>query len=162
MNKSNGRVNLFEPTNSCFTHQDNISMRKCTDFRDAMIGNWYNTQLSDAFFSQQNINIIQNGIMAGVYKRSNGQYRIGQQSCDELKIIMRSFFLQYSKNVNNNITEQISSLNKLVLDYAINQVFNEATSYMQYKQDISTLAVPILHPVMSKTNDKQLILKHWF
>ena len=97
-----------------------------------------------------------------MYKKSNGQYNIGNQNCDELKIIMRSIFLQYSKNLRGNIPEQIQALNTLVLNYTIKQVYGEAQGYMQYKYDVSTLVNPIQHPVMSKTNDKQLMLKHWF
>ena len=98
----------------------------------------------------------------GVYKLSRGQYVIGRQNVDELKIIMRSVYLQNSKNQPHHITEQIEALNKIVLEYAIKQVYGEAEGYMKYKMDISTLAVPMAHPIMSKVNDKQLELKSWF
>ena len=162
-NISNGRVNIISPdTNTLFSMPDRIPVNECTSFRDAMTGNWYNTVLSDAFFSAGNIQILQNGIRAGVYKRSNGMYVVGNQDCDELKIIMRSMFLQYAKNLPTDITGQIQELNKLVLDYAIKQVYGEAEGYMKYKRDVSTMYTPIPRPVMSKTNDKQLVLKKWF
>lgn len=161
--KSNGRVDILSPnTNVLFSMKDRIVVDSQNDFRGAMTGNWYNTQLSDAFFSAKNIQIIQNGIRAGVYKMSNGQYVIGEQNPNELKIIMRSVFLQYSKNLPNNITEQIASLNNLVLDYAVRQVYGEAVGYMKYKYDTSNMYEPISRPVLSKTNDKQLVLKKWF
>ena len=106
--------------------------------------------------------IVQNGIRAGVYNKSNNQYIIGEQNGDELKIIMRSIFLQYSKNLPNNIADQIRDLNNLVFDYSVNQVYSEAQGYMIYKKDDSTLVVPIARPILSYTNDKQLELKHWF
>ena len=118
--------------------------------------------LSQAFFSRENIQIIQNGIRAGVYKRSNGQYVIGPQDCDSLKIVMRSVFLQYSANQMTNIPQQIEELNKIVLNYCIQQVYSEAQGYMKYVDDVSTLVVPLAHPVQSSTNDKQLELKSWF
>jgi hypothetical protein len=127
-----------------------------------MTGNWYDTALSNAFFSSSNIKIVQNGIRAGVYKKSNGQYVIGEQNGDELKIVMRSIFLQYAKNLPNNITGQIQELNNLVFGYSVNQVYGEAQGYMTYKKDVSTLVVPIAHPILSYTNDKQLELKRWF
>lgn len=160
---SNGRIDIVSPnTNILFSMSDRIPVNECTDFRDAMTGNWYNTILSDTFFSSANIQIIQNGIKAGVYKRSNGMYIVGDQKCDELKIIMRSIFLQYAKNLPNNISSQIESLNTLVLNYAVNQVYGEAEGYMNYKRDASNMYTPIALPVMSKTNDKQLELKKWF
>ena len=99
---------------------------------------------------------------AGVYKRSNGQYLISEQNPDELKIIMRSIFLQYSPNDAGNISQQIAALNSLVLDYAIGQVYGEAEGYMKYIRDASQMYTPIAPPVMSTTNDKQLLLKRWF
>lgn len=162
-NKTNGRVDILSlDTNILFSMKDRISVESQPDFRGAMTGNWYDTALSDAFFSSKNIQIIQNGIRAGVYEMSNKQYVIGEQNPNELKIIMRSIFLQYSRNLSNNIKEQIASLNSLVLDYAVRQVYGEAVGYMKYKYDSSTMYEPISRPVMSKTNDKQLLLKKWF
>jgi len=161
--KSNGRVDIITPdTNILFSMQDRIPAKTTSNFRDAMTGNWTNTVLSDAFFSAKNIQILQNGIRAGVYKLSNNQYLIDEQNTDELLIIMRSIFLQYAKNLPNNITQQIKDLNNLVLDYAVHQVYGEVQGYMKYKQDASTMYDPIARPVMSKTNDKQLILKKWY
>tara|TARA_Y100001958_G_scaffold159822_2_gene163516 strand:- start:32 stop:529 length:498 start_codon:yes stop_codon:yes gene_type:complete len=160
----NGRVNIITPnTSTLLSMQDRIPIdNRDTSFREAMTGNWYNTSLSDAFFSAQNIDFLQGAIKYGVYKRSNSQYVIGHQDSDVLKIIMRSIFLQYSKNNAQDIKQQIEALNKLVLDYAIPQVYGSAQGYMKYKEDASTLVIPLSNPVMSKTNDKQLLLKKWF
>lgn len=162
--QNNGRINLNSPnTTALFAMKDKIPTQSIGEgFRDAMTGNWYNTILSDNFFSAANIQALQNGIRAGVYKNSNGQYLIGEQSLDELKIIMRSVFLQFSKNQPKNITEQISTLNNLVLDYAVGQVYGEAEGYMKYQYDVSNMYEPIARPVMSSTKDKQLVLKKWF
>ena len=62
----------------------------------------------------------------------------------------------------SGIPAQIAALNKLVLDYAVRQVYGEAEGYMKYKRDVSTMYCPIAPPVMSTTNDKQLLLKKWF
>ena len=164
MNKvNNGRVDIKTPnTSTLFQMYDKIPANQCVTFRNATEGIWDSNSLSNAFFSEQNIQIIQNGIRAGVYHRSNGQYVIGPQDCDSLKIIMRSVFLQNSANQPNNITQQIAQLNKIVLDYCIQQVYSEAQGYLKYINDASTLVVPIAHPVMAKDNDRQLELKHWF
>ncbi len=160
---SNGRVDILGPSiEQRFSMSDRIPVSQCTSFRDAMKGNWNNTALSDTFFSAENIQIIQNGIRAGVYNKSNKQYVVGEQNCDELKIVMRSIFLQYSQNLPSNIPQQVATLNKLVLDYCVKSVYGEAQGYMKYRFDASTLVVPIALPIMSKTNDKQLILKKWF
>jgi len=123
---------------------------------------WNDTNLSQTFFSQQNIQILQNGIRAGVYEKSNGQYTIAPQDCDSLKIVMRSVFLQNAANQPNNITQQVTELNKIVLSYCIQQVYSEAQGYMKYIEDASTLVVPIAHPVMADNTDRELEFKTWF
>jgi hypothetical protein len=164
MNKvNNGRVDIKTPnTSMLFQMYDKIPANQCATFRNPTEGLWDSTPLSVAFFSQENIQLIQNGIRAGVYKKSNGQYVIGPQDCDSLKIIMRSVFLQYAANQPGNYQEQIIQLNKIVLDYCIQQVYSEAQGYMKYVNDVSTLVVPIAHPVMANDNDRQLELKPWF
>jgi len=164
MNKvNNGRINIKSPnTSALFQMYDKIPANQCVTFRNPTEGLWDNTSLSQAFFSQDNIQIIQNGIRAGVYQRSNGQYVIGVQDCDSIKIIMRSVFLQYSANKPSNIPQQIEELNKIVLNYCIQQVYSEAQGYMKYVDDVSTLVVPIAHPVQATNNDRQLEFKSWF
>ncbi len=164
MNKTtNGRVDIKTPsTSKLFQMYDKIPAKQCTTYRSATEGLWDETILSQVYFSNQNIQIIQNGIRAGVYNRSNGQYTIGPQDCDSLKIIMRSVFLQYAANQPNNITQQVEELNKLVLEYCIQQVYSEAQGYITYVNDASTLVVPIERPVMTSNNDRQLELKSWF
>ena len=160
---NNGRVDIKTPnTSTLFQMYDKIPANQCVTFRNPTEGLWTSNSLSDAFFSQQNIQIIQNGIRAGIYEKSNGQYVIGPQDCDSLKIVMRSVFLQHSANQLNNITQHITELNKIVLDYCIQQVYSEAQGYMKYIDDVSTLVVPIAHPVMASQNDRQLELKSWF
>ncbi|MDA9072418.1 hypothetical protein N9K75_00935 [bacterium] len=161
--KNNGRIDIKSPnTNNLFKMYDKMPVNQCATFRDPTEGLWTQTPLSQAFFSQQNILILQNGIRAGVYKMSNQQYLIAPQDCDSLKIIMRSVFLQHSLNKPTDYQSQIVELNKIVLDYCVKQVYSEAQGYVKYIDDASTLVVPIAHPVLSSTNDKQLELKPWF
>jgi hypothetical protein len=164
MNKvNNGRINIKSPnTSALFQMYDKIPANQCATFRNATEGLWNETPLSQAFFSRENIQIIQNGIRAGVYHRSNGQYTIGPQDCDSIKIVMRSVFLQYSANKPSDISQQIIELNKIVLNYCIQQVYSEAQGYMKYIDDVTTLVVPIAHPVQASTADRQLEFKSWF
>jgi len=161
--KNNGRVDIKTPnTSALFQMYDKIEANQCVTLRNPTEGLWNDTPLSNAFFSRENIQIIQNGIRAGIYHKSNGQYIIGNQDCDSLKIIMRSVFLQHAANQPNNLQKQIEELNKIVLNYCIQQVYGEAQGYMKYVSDVSTLVVPIAHPVMANNNDRQLELKSWF
>jgi hypothetical protein len=160
---NNGRVDIkSQNTSALFQMYDKIPANQCVTFRNATEGLWNDTLLSTAFFSKENIQILQNGIRAGVYQKSNAQYVIGPQDCDSLKIIMRSVFLQNAANLPNNIALQIHELNQLVLNYCIQQVYSEAQSYLKYLDDASTLVVPISHPVMADATDRTLEFKRWF
>lgn len=164
MNKvNNGRVDIKSPnTSTLFEMYDKIPANQCVTFRNPTEGLWTDTDLSQVFFSQQNIQILQNGIRAGVYHRSNNQYIIGPQDCDSLKIIMRSVYLQHAANQPNNVTQQVAELNKIVLNYCIQQVYSEAQGYIKYLDDASTLVVPIAHPIMADNTDRELEFKSWF
>jgi hypothetical protein len=160
---TNGRIDIKSPnTSTLFEMYDKIPAHQITTFRNPTEGLWDETTLSNSFFSRENIQIIQNGIRAGVYHKSNGQYVIGPQDNDSLKIIMRSVFLQNASNQPTNISQQIAELNKMVLNFCIQQVYSEAQGYMKYIDDASTLVVPIAHPVMANNNDRELTLKPWF
>ena len=160
---SNGRVDLIHTkTTDLFQMYDKIPANQCVTFRNATEGLWIDTDLSNTFFSGKNICLIQNGIRHGVYKLSNQQYTISNQDEDTLKIIMRSMFLQYAANQLTNITEQVEELNKMVLNYAIPQVYNEAQGYNKYLSDASTMYTPMNPPISTQNNDKELVLKPWF
>ena len=96
------------------------------------------TCVSDIFFSEENIEALQHGVRFGVYRDSNGTIIVGNQSRDELSIIMRSVFLQESRNLAYNLLEQVRALNKSVLDYSIPRVLSEAKSYQRYRVDIAS------------------------
>jgi hypothetical protein len=161
---TNGRVNIINPDiNIKFNMMDKILIDDCTSFRDTINVNYENTPLINAFFSSKNIQIIQNGIRANVYKKSDGEFIISQQDCDTLKIIMRGVFLQHSMNMQYNYTEQISQLNEMVIDFSVKQIMGEIESYIKYKRDVSTLSMPLPLPIMTSTvKTKQLELKQWF
>tara|TARA_B100001093_G_scaffold507866_1_gene569080 strand:- start:2130 stop:2630 length:501 start_codon:yes stop_codon:yes gene_type:complete len=157
--KTNGRVDILGPIGPQFGFADKIHIKETTSFHDALTGTWVDTPLSVLFFSKENIKIIQNAIKKGVYDRSNNQFMIGEQSDDELKIIMRSIYLQNSENLPINITEQISTLNSLVLKYAIKQIYDAAVSYLKFRQDVSTMYTLPNHPVNSSNKGNTLELK---
>jgi hypothetical protein len=160
----NGRVNIVEAPSPevQFKMQERIAVKnKTSEYRDALAGDIESNMLSTVYFSAENIQIVQNGLRAGVYKMSGDKYIIAPQNIDTLKVIMRSIFLQYAEYDMNNIKKEVTRLNKLVLDYAVSSVYNEAVGYMKYCEDQSTLVVPLELPRQSDREYKQLELKQW-
>jgi hypothetical protein len=159
--KANGRINLLDAPNPMELYDREV-IRAPKSFHCALQGNWENSPLSDAFFSAANQQIVQNGVRAGVYRLSNNEYVIAPQPYTELQIVMRSIFLQQSKNLPGNLTAQIEELNRAVINYIAPRAYGEAKGYLNFLRDASTLAVPIAAPVSTVSYDKTLELKPFF
>lgn len=162
---ANGQVNIVEPDTpqQKFEMIERIALKnKSVSYCDALGGNWEQNVLAQVFFSAGNIQIIQNALRAGVYKLSGNKFVIPPQNADNLKIIMRSTFLQYAIFDKDNITKEVERLNKIVLEYCIPSVYGECIAYINYAKDQSTLVVPIQLPEQNDRSWKQLELQPWF
>ena len=160
---SNGKINIMGPNISAkFSMMDKIPINTNTNYQNVLTGNFERSKLSDSYFSKQNIQIIQNGIRKGVYDKSQSRILVDNQPEDQIVTVMRAMYLQHSKNLEINIPQQIADLNNLVLNYCINNVFNEAVAYLKYKEDASTMHVPMQHPIYSNKTNKTLEQKAWF
>jgi hypothetical protein len=117
------------------------------DFQNDMLrGNWEKSPVSAAFFSAENVDLIQNSIRKEVFDRSKPKgYVIDKQSVEELKIIMRAIYLQYARNLPNNIAAQVEDLNRKVLDWSVPHILSAVDHYFFYLNDISHLPVPLPH-----------------
>lgn len=161
----NGRINIQEPLqpNARFAMFEKVSLRNApTEYSNAMLNEWEPNVLAQVFFSKDNMQIIQNGLKAGVYALSKQQFILPNQNVESLSIIMRSIYVQHAKHISDNITQQIEQLNKLVLDYAVKYCYGEATAYVKYMKDQSTLVVPLARSSQTDRDYKQLELNPWF
>lgn len=165
LDKYNGRVNIIENPDPdvMFKMQERIaSKNKATSYSEALTGMLEDNMLSMVFFSKENIQILQNGIRAGVYKMSKNKFVVGVPNIDTLKIIMRSTYVQYAEHSPENIRGQVEKLNQIVWDYAVPATYNEAVGYQRYLEDQSTLVVPLDRELQHDRNYKTLELKPWF
>jgi hypothetical protein len=105
------------------------------------------TPLNQTFFSQQNIDRLQDEIRYGVWVASNNKYVIDPQNEDDLKTVMRSYYLQYSMNDPDRMREELESLNRRVIAFAVDRVMVEANQYMKYRKDILEYPDPISRPI---------------
>jgi len=193
-NLFNGRVNILSKgypdynyaprnfgstTSSSFQRENNIN--KDCDFVTNSEGH---TPVSALFFSQKNINALQQGICNQVYNKSKGKYNVGKQSETELKIIMRSIYFeslssgspyvmqQIQKRSNLHeplqpnssiVLEQVRDLNKKVLDWSVQKVLENIQQFDQYKKDVSMLPNPMDLPTsMSSSGRKTLEFQSFF
>uniref|UniRef100_A0A6C0H7H1 Minor capsid protein P8 central region domain-containing protein n=1 Tax=viral metagenome TaxID=1070528 RepID=A0A6C0H7H1_9ZZZZ len=109
------------------------------------------TLLTFLFFSEQNIQNIQNIIRMLVYKEMNQV--IDNQSTNELLVIMRSIFLEYSahpplidagtpedqkQKLFGMYTREVSRLNEIVINEIVPKIVSQLQQYLDYLRDAST------------------------
>ena len=162
-NSAKGKVDLLGPNISTkFSMMDKIPINTNTNYQNVLTGNFERTRLSDTYFSLQNIQIVQNAIRKGVYDKSNQQILVDNQPQDQIVTVMRSMYLQNSKNLDTNIRGQIEELNSYVVNYCVNNIYSEAVAYLKYKHDASTMHMPMNAPLYSNKTNKTLEQKPWF
>jgi|TARA_B110000259_G_C13921535_1_gene365021 hypothetical protein len=116
------------------------------NFKDDAIKGFFNKNcLNDVFFSDDNINALQIGMRNMVLNTTNGESNIGRQSDIELKIIMKATYLEYGKNLEDNILNQVKNLNKKVLDFSVSRILIEIEQHKNYIIDASNIHIPMEH-----------------
>ena len=121
------------------------------------------TPLNLAFFSDKNINNLQQEIRYRVWLISNKKYVIDKQNDDDLKTIMRSYYLQYSPYDENNLKGELLSLNERVIAYSVDYILCEINMYSYYRKDITDFPAPISNPVNANlTGTKSAEFKRFF
>jgi hypothetical protein len=56
---------------------------------------------------------------------------------------MRSYYLQYSKNLPTNVYSQIEELNNMVISWSVEEIIKNIRQYVNYKKTCSTLPMPM-------------------
>lgn len=160
----NGRIDLLSPLPEFnIPSYQSRSVRNDTFVDEATIGQLASNEVSRLFFSETNIDALQHGIRYRIYVETNGKYTIGRQSDQELKIVMRSVYYQFSKNQNTNIIGQVRELNAKVLEWTVPEVLSNLKQYEVYKRDASTLPMPMERsPLMTNKGTKTLEIKSFF
>jgi hypothetical protein len=105
------------------------------------------TPLNTIFFSEDNIEKIHNSIQEQVFAMSGNKHRIDRQSDDDVKIIMRSYYVMFGRNNPETIAEDLADLNGRVVGYASAKIYSELDFYLFYRKDIQDFAPPIANPM---------------
>ena len=96
------------------------------------------TEVNKAFFSQENVDRLQDRIRATVRGMVNAD--IDRQSDVDLMLVMRSYYLQYAG-------ESLDQLNDRVVAFCANRVAVEVEAYRYYRKDILDFPAPIARPI---------------
>jgi hypothetical protein len=119
------------------------------------------TLLTKLFFSKENVKNIQNLIKLVVHREV--EQVIDDQSVNELLIVMRSVFLEYSAHpplidentmnkqqiitLKKKYTEEVQRLNELVINAIVPKLISQLQQYLDYLRDASTQPYTIDRPI---------------
>jgi len=137
---------LFTQSYSDYKWIDENSKEQNTVYRDILKTTIERSDVSDFFFSQRNLDHLQSLLIKLVREKSNDLYHIDRQNDTELLIVMRSIFLQYSKNLPLNIQSletQVCELNRQVILYIFPKVMSNIQQYLSYIRDHGSNVRPI-------------------
>ena len=101
------------------------------------------TLMSEVYFSQENIDIIQSEIYLNVLKTKG--YKIDKQPVNDILIIMRGIYNLYGNpyTERNKIKSEIIKLNNIFVEMTTNMIVSNIKMYRKYIYDASNLAVPL-------------------
>uniref|UniRef100_A0A6C0K6N4 Minor capsid protein P8 central region domain-containing protein n=1 Tax=viral metagenome TaxID=1070528 RepID=A0A6C0K6N4_9ZZZZ len=105
------------------------------------------TALNQAFFSEENIELLQQEIRYRVWVKSENKHIIDRQRADELKTIMRSYYLQYSENNPGNEANELEMLNERVLTYCVNDILGSINTFLYHRKETLDFPAPISNPI---------------
>lgn len=160
---ANGRVDLLSqmPTFDIPSFQRE-TVNNTGFAREAAGGQFALNEVSRLYFSETNIDALQHGIRYRVFVETNGRYTIGRQSDQDLKIVMRSIYLQHGKNHSSDCVAQVRVLNAKVLEWVVPEVLSNLLQYSTYRRDASTLPMPLdRSPNMSMKGTNPMELKRF-
>ena len=158
---TNGRVDILSPMSSFdIPNYQRKSYNNTNYAKEANAGKYTVNDVSKLFFSVENIDALQEGIRYRVYVETEGKFTISRQSDQELKIVMRSMYLQHGVYNNSDCVGQVRALNAKVLDWVVPEVLSNVLQYSKYKYDASTLPMPMDRaPLMTNKGTKVLEIK---
>lgn len=93
--------------------------------------------LSNTFFSDDNVELINKQLILSVFKKTNGQYKIANQSKQSLEIVMRYVFLEHARHLPYDITGQIYELNNRVVGEILPGIITQITQRVEYLKTIN-------------------------
>ena len=81
---------------------------------------------------------------------------ISEQNNNELLTIMRGIYLKYSNSAANTIDEikkEVQEINKVVVEYALKQIYINYDNYNRYINDLESLPQPMDLPKVPDRNN---------
>ena len=111
--------------------------------------------LSQTFFSNRNIDIINKQIVLLVFKKTDKKIKIPFQSIDDIMVVMRWVYTNYARNLPFKIKEQIVTLNNKTVCQLVPNLISAAEQHLDYLRYIERPLDP-LPPPINASRDRTL------
>ena len=108
--------------------------------------------LTDLFFSDENINLINKQIVLLVWKRTDRKYKIAFQCKNQIMVVMTYIFTESAKHLPYKIKEQIYELNCKVVDAIYPSIITNFEQKIEYIKYIETKKELLDLPKSTKSN----------
>ena len=124
--------------------------------------NNYADLMREAFFSSENIDIIQNLIIKNVYYQSNETLRVNKIKFETLIQVMNHMWTNFCRFLPYNLKEQIRDLDKKVSEYIVPLLLKESQFYFNYLRDSNPTKLQQLErPIMITKGRKQQLPSYY-
>lgn len=116
----------------------------------------YAELMKEAFFSSENMDIIQNMIIKNVFYKSGETLRINKIKSETLLQVMNHMWTNFCRFLPYDLKEQIRDLDHKVTDYLVPLLLKESEFYFNYLRDSDRTNLPQLErPIMISKGRKQ-------
>ena len=124
--------------------------KSCTD------NNNYSDLMTEAFFSVENMDIIQNMIIKDVFIKSKETLKINKMKQETLIQVMNNIWTKHCRFLPYDLKEQIRTINRKVAEYLVPLLINESKFYSNYLRDSNRTQLQQLpRPIMIVKERKQ-------
>lgn len=114
----------------------------------ALKGLQSNSDLSNLFFSEENLKRVQKMIKREIYKRSKGNFKLDvDQENRDLLITMRAIYLEHARNLPGQLVRQVKKLNQKTVDEIVPGMITAIKQEYGYLREINRPLQPIMRPL---------------
>lgn len=134
-------------------HGQNLDTRA----KDSIKQRFEDTELSQLYFSKENIRRIQKAIKKEFYIHTKGQFLLEtDQDDNDLIIAMRGVYYTHAKFRPTKLIQQVKQLNMMTVQYILPDMISEAKQEYEYLREINRPLQPLMRPINVHTG-KQIL-----
>jgi hypothetical protein len=105
-------------------------------------------ELSDMFFSGENMKRLQKMIKKEIFEKTKGKYRLDEDQDDmDLLVAMRGVYMNEARFLPYKIKHQIKDLNRKVILNIVPDMITNIKQYYSYIKEINEPIKPIMRPL---------------